>query len=120
MKNKLGLFQSDIQEITSVLSRFKAVDEAFIFGSRAKGTFHNGSDVDIALKGRNLSFSDISRISDWLNEETQMPYRFDVLDYHHTTKAALKAHVDRNGVLIFERTSSDIQDLSTPADQTKE
>lgn len=56
MKNKFGLFDNDLETIVSVLSQYNKVDKAYIFGSRAKGNFKNGSDIDIALKGTELDF----------------------------------------------------------------
>lgn len=78
------------------------VDEAIIFESRAKGNFRNGSDLDIAIKGRDLSFSAISNISYLLNEETLMPYRFDVLDYNMINNEDLKNHINRIGRIFYK------------------
>jgi len=103
MQNKFGLSEKDVATIIETLSREPHVDKAYIFGSRAKGNYKNGSDVDIALKGNELNFDDISRISYWLNEETQMPYQFDVLNYHTIKEPALTAHIDRVGVEFYSR-----------------
>lgn len=35
---------------------------AILYGSRAKGTFHNGSDIDLALKGQGLALQDLLKI----------------------------------------------------------
>lgn len=103
MRNKFGLLDTDMEAIVSVLSRQPKVNEAIIFGSRAKGNFKNGSDVDIALKGKDLDFDTISRISYLLNEETNMPYKFDVLNYHSTDEPALIDHIDRVGIEFYRR-----------------
>ncbi len=103
MRNKLGLLDTDMEAIVSVLSRQPKVNEAIIFGSRAKGNFKNGSDVDIALKGKDLDFDTISRISYSLNEETNMPYKFDVLNYHIIDEPALIDHIDRVGIEFYRR-----------------
>lgn len=76
---------------------------ASIFGSRAKGNYDNGSDVDIALKGPELDFDTISQISYWLNEETTMPYNFDLLNYNSIQEPALKEHIDRMGIEIYSK-----------------
>ncbi len=99
---EFGLLQSDVEEILAVLHEFPEIDSAYIFGSRAKGNFRNGSDVDIALKG------DISRdiqltVSYLLNEYTMMPYRFDIAVYHDINNEDLTAHIDRIGRLIYSR-----------------
>ena len=103
MKNNFGLLETDMKAIEAVLRQEPKVEKAIIFGSRAKGNFRNGSDVDLALQGEELDFDAISRISYQLNEETAMPYRFDVLNYHRLKEPALITHIDRVGVEIYNR-----------------
>ena len=103
MKNRFGLLDVDIEIIMQVLRKHPKVERAFIFGSRAKGNFKNGSDVDIALKGTDLDFDTISQVSYWLNEETNMPYRFDVLNYESINEPKLQEHIDRVGIEIYNR-----------------
>lgn len=101
---KFGLSESDIATIQEVIAQFPAVERAVIFGSRAKGTAARGSDIDIALFGNNLE--DItSKIHYQLEEETLLPYFFDVLDYQQLKNQNLKDHIDRVGKVFFERIS---------------
>jgi predicted nucleotidyltransferase len=103
MKNKLGLLETDMLAITAVLEKFPTIEKAIVFGSRAKGNFKNGSDVDLALKGNDLNLRLIHEVSMLLNEETKMPYQFDVLSYLDIKEPTLTFHIDRVGVVIFER-----------------
>ena len=84
-------------------SEFPNVKEAIIFGSRAKGNFKNGSDVDIALKGENINLEIVSNISYRLNEETVLPYKFDVLDYQSINNSKLTEHINRIGISVYIR-----------------
>src|SRR5690554_1010440 len=103
MKNNLGLFGADMEAIVFVLSRVPRVEKAFIFGSRAKGNFKNGSDIDLALMGEDLDFNTVSQISYQLNEETAMPYKFDVLHYDSIKEPTLIEHIDRVGIELYSR-----------------
>ncbi|SEG20890.1 nucleotidyltransferase family protein [Algoriphagus boritolerans] len=103
MKNKFGLLESDLTWIVEVISSHRQVEQAFIFGSRAKGNFRPGSDVDLALKGKNLDFETVSKISYILNEETLMPYKFDVINYHRIQEPELVLYIDRIGIEVFNR-----------------
>ncbi len=67
----LGLKDSDLENIIAVLQKEAEVEKAIIFGSRAKGNYKKGSDVDIALKGTRLDNTITRDISYILNEETQ-------------------------------------------------
>jgi uncharacterized protein len=96
-----GLKDSDITAIRQVLSQFPEVQRALVFGSRAKGNYQNGSDVDLALKGDILSYQTTVQIASILNEETMMPYHFDILDYHSIDNSNLRAHIDRVGQVIY-------------------
>ena len=98
-----GLRQTDLNSIIEVLQSYREVESAIIFGSRSKGDYKNGSDVDIALKGTTINHRLITRISYLLNEETLMPYKFDVLDYQTISNKNLTAHIDRAGKVFYER-----------------
>jgi predicted nucleotidyltransferase len=102
MKTEVGLKFSDLETMLNIFKREAAVEVVVLFGSRAKGNFKPGSDVDIALKGSRLTTQVINRISYQLNEETIMPYRFDVLNYHTITEPALIDHIDRVGKTIYQ------------------
>ena len=98
-----GLKDEDISTITGIIAQYGEVEKAFIFGSRAKGNYRNGSDVDIALQGKKISLETISGISYVLNEETLMPYHFDVLNYHTLNNPDLIHHIDRVGICFYEK-----------------
>ena len=98
-----GLRDSDLAYMLSVLNRFPEVRKAVIFGSRAKGNYKPGSDVDMAIFGEDVSFRTVARLHALLEEEGPMPYYIDIVDYTHNGHDALKAHIDRVGQVIFER-----------------
>lgn len=97
----LGLRDEDLKWIRETLHLFPSVEQGIVFGSRAKGTHKPGSDVDLALKGASLTFEETHRISYLLNEETLMPYRFDVLQYSEIQSEELIEHIDRVGAELY-------------------
>lgn len=92
-----GLTQTDISRITAALKQFPEIDDALIFGSRAKGTHKKASDVDLAIKGRAVTGETIKRLSFLLNEELPLPYFFDVVHYETLENRQLIEHIDRIG-----------------------
>lgn len=100
---KLGLRESDLSYVDALLRNFKEVEQAYLFGSRAKGTFRNGSDVDIALMGMGLSFTIVHQISYLLNEESPLPYHFDCVNFNTIENSALKEHIERVGIVVYTR-----------------
>lgn len=101
--NRFGLTDSEQELIRSVLRRHKAVTEAKIFGSRAKGNFQPNSDIDLALWG-NISLPAIAGIAGEL-DELPLPYTFDVQAYNAISYQPLREHIDRVGQSFYNRTS---------------
>src|SRR3989338_2427709 len=98
----LGLSSKELSEITLILKKFPDIQEAILFGSRAMGTFKPASDVDIALKGR-ITLPVVARFKALLEEESPMPYTFDVVDYHTIETPAFKEHIDKHGKSIYKQ-----------------
>lgn len=100
---KFGLSREDLNYITQAIAGFAEIDKAVIFGSRAKGSYKQGSDVDIAIYGHNVSFHTVSKLHALLEDESPMPYFFDVVDGTHLDHADLKDHIERVGQPIYEK-----------------
>jgi uncharacterized protein len=96
-----GLKDSDLQQIVDSFKRFDEIAEVLLFGSRAKGNYKTGSDIDLAIKGVNISHQTVTQLHDWLNEELPLPYFFDVVHYEALDEPQLKAHIDRVGTVLF-------------------
>ncbi|HAQ18203.1 MAG TPA: DNA polymerase III subunit beta [Prolixibacteraceae bacterium] len=101
MNKTAGLQDRDLAIIVSVLKQHSEVVEAWLLGIRAKGNYRTGSDVDIALKGENLTTEVSTNISYQLNEETSLPFKFDILNYNSISNIELKEHIDGVGILFF-------------------
>jgi uncharacterized protein len=97
-----GLSSDDLKVITEILKQYPEISEAFIFGSRAKGTQKAGSDVDIAIKGNDLDEL-VSTISGQLNEETPLPYTFDVVVFNPLSNDELQEHIQRVGIAFYSK-----------------
>lgn len=100
-----GLKDQDLEDIVQVMRTFVEVDKAILFGSRAKGNYKHGSDVDIAVYGNRINMNTISSIHAILEEESNMPYFFDIIDGTHLKQKELLDHIARVGKVIYERKS---------------
>ena len=100
--NDFGLSSRHMEIIREGVTRFADIEKMVVFGSRAMGNFKPGSDVDLALVG-NLAPNTVSRLSYLLNEETTLPYKFDLVEYSTISEPALKAHIDTEGKVLFEQ-----------------
>jgi len=86
--------------ILAVLKADAKVKEIVLFGSRAKGSFQNGSDIDLVVKGTELSFDDLQNLRVAL-DELNLPWEIDLLHYETITDPAVKEHIDRISVSLW-------------------
>ncbi|MDP3589001.1 MAG: nucleotidyltransferase domain-containing protein [Methylobacter sp.] len=98
---KYGLKEQIIAQINSVFARYPEVEQVILYGSRAKGTYKNSSDIDLTLKGHDLNLKVINSISNEL-DELLVPYSFDILIFSQISNADLVDHIDRLGVVFYE------------------
>ncbi|WP_129409184.1 nucleotidyltransferase family protein [Marinitoga lauensis] len=100
---KFGLNEKELKIIIDFIKQIPEIEEVLIFGSRAMGNYKKGSDVDLAIKGKNLTRDLLLKISYYLNEETFLPYFFDILDYNKIDNQDLKKHIDIYGITIYKK-----------------
>ena len=99
---KFGLPDNVIEKLQMVFETNAKVDKAFVFGSRAKGNYKEGSDIDISIKGKALNFDDILSLLDKL-DNLELVYKIDLLNYHTINEPALIEHIDRVGIELYSR-----------------
>jgi predicted nucleotidyltransferase len=98
-----GISKKSYLLIVDVLKSYPEVEAAIIFGSRAKGNYKNGSDIDLALIGESLNSKVILDIAGILNEGISIPYHVDVVNYHSISTQELKEHIDRVGKEFYRK-----------------
>lgn len=107
MNHSGGLIEKDIFDIREALSSFPEITRAILFGSRAKGNYRHGSDVDIAICGKNVTHETVITLSAILNEETRMPYQFDIVHFETIKNPDLKKHINRVGITLFNKSNTE-------------
>lgn len=98
----LGLSETELSTLREVFTQFDAIEEVILFGSRARGTHKKASDVDLAIKGKNIDLDTLAKLKYTLEEETNLPYFFDVVIYDKISDDALKRTIDEGGVKLYE------------------
>ena len=99
---RYGLEENDLKDIISVIEDNENVEEAILFGSRAKGNYKKASDIDIALVGKAIGLEDILDISIRM-DDLYLPYKFDFLNYYHIKEEKLIEHIKRVGIRLFKK-----------------
>ncbi|MCF7203589.1 nucleotidyltransferase domain-containing protein [Pseudomonas oligotrophica] len=97
-----GLKEADLQAIRDTLQRFPGICEAILYGSRAKGDFRPGSDIDLTLKGDHLSHQDLLDIELEL-DDLLLPYKIDLSLHQHIDNPQLLDHIARVGKSLYRK-----------------
>ena len=100
--DKFGISTEDWSAITQVLKSEEKIQEIVLFGSRAKGNYKPGSDIDLAMKGSGLTLVDLIDISAKL-DELDLPYKFDLVLFDRIQEPKLTEHIERVGIRIFNK-----------------
>ncbi len=97
-----GLKSEVVNRINEIFSRHEEIKEVILYGSRAKGNFRPGSDIDLTLVGKNLDLKILNRISSEL-DDLLLPYTIDLSIYDHITNQDLLDHINRVKKIFYRR-----------------
>ncbi len=97
-----GLKRSEIKELKRVFDRFEDIQKVVLFGSRAKGNFHDGSDIDLAIIGTDIDLKKIHNIEIEI-DKIFLPYKTDLLNFSKIKNQDLIEHINRVGIPIYKK-----------------
>ncbi len=95
-----GLSRDTVRKIAGVFVKYPNIAEAILYGSRAKGNYRPGSDIDLTLKGEGINLEQLNAISNEL-DDLLLPYTFDLSVFHHITNPDLLDHIERVGRVFY-------------------
>ena len=97
-----GLDLSVIEKIRGVFAGYPQIERVLLYGSRAKGNYRAGSDIDLTLIGEQLTMSHLMQIENEL-DELLLPYKIDLSLLHKIESRELTDHIERVGVVFDEK-----------------
>lgn len=98
-----GLAPSAILKIKMVLSHYPQVEKAILYGSRAKGNYKTGSDIDLTLHGgKDLTLDVLYRILDEF-DDLLLPYTIDLSIFADIGDPDVIEHILRVGVIFYDK-----------------
>lgn len=100
-----GLPPAAVEKIRSVFARYPQVEKAVLYGSRAKGNYKNGSDIDLTLYGEGLNLGVLLKILAEL-DDLLLPWMIDLSIYSAIDHAGLREHIERVGLIFYQRPNS--------------
>ena len=97
-----GLADIELQALRDALASVPEVEEAIIYGSRARGTNRIASDIDLTLKGNNLTYLQLALLDERI-DELYLPYFVDLSLYSMLKNPDLLDSIHREGKVFYNR-----------------
>lgn len=97
-----GLADIELQALRDALASVPEVEEAIIYGSRARGTNRIASDIDLTLKGNSLTYLQLALLDERI-DELYLPYFVDLSLYSMLKDPDLLDSINREGKVFYNR-----------------
>lgn len=107
MGNKLscfGLPLETIQKIHGVFKSYPEIEQVCIYGSRAKGNYHLGSDIDLVIMDDLIKDSRLNKLEIDL-DDLLLPYKLDLTVFQKIQDQDLIGHITRISSLFYKKVS---------------
>jgi len=99
---EIRISETNLEEIRDFAMKYPTIEKIVLYGSRAKGNFRPGSDLDMVLIGDELKLKD--QLSFWGDlDDSYQPYLFDVAILSHIKNESLLDHIQRVGKVIYKK-----------------
>lgn len=102
-----GLNELTINKINIIFAKYPNILKVILYGSRAKGNFKNGSDIDLTIESDDLSFENLLQIENEI-DDLLLPYSVDLSLKKDLDHKDLIEHIERVGVVFFEKLNSGV------------
>lgn len=99
---KYGLSENTLQQIRHIFMQFPEIEQVLLYGSRALGTHHPGSDIDLVFIGLLINDNTISLVNEKL-DMLSTPYLFDIGIKYKIKNPELLNHIEKFGIEIYSK-----------------
>lgn len=98
-----GLPAVALGKICSVFASHPEVQKVVLYGSRAKGNYKTGSDIDLTMYGDSINQTLLLKILTEL-DDLLLPWIIDLSIFRQIDNVSLLEHIERVGVVFYQRT----------------
>lgn len=88
--------------LTQIFGAYEQIKEVVLYGSRAKGTHHERSDIDLAIRNSAVSRYLLAELQFEI-DNSDIPYMVDLSVWENIENEALLAHIERVGKVFYQR-----------------
>jgi len=100
MPTTYGLPDKAIAQLCGVFSHYPAIHSVLLYGSRAKGNYRPGSDIDLSIQAPTLGLTDLLAIENQI-DDLLLPWTVDLSLLHHIDNPELIDHIRRIGAPLY-------------------
>nr|VFK19663.1 MAG: Nucleotidyltransferase domain-containing protein [Candidatus Kentron sp. LPFa]VFK33623.1 MAG: Nucleotidyltransferase domain-containing protein [Candidatus Kentron sp. LPFa] len=79
-RERFGLDETVIERINGAFTAFPSIKKVMLYGSRAKGNYRSGSDIDLTIIGTGVTEQEILALENRL-DDLLLPYTIDLCIY---------------------------------------
>lgn len=90
------------EKLFGCFENYEHIQEVVLYGSRAKGNFKPASDIDLVIKGDQMSERELMRLENDL-DDLLLPWKIDISLFHHLTNSDLINHIERVGKSVYKQ-----------------
>ena len=104
MAESLHLSSRHREEIEALLHKHLPGVEVWAYGSRVNGRSHDGSDLDLVLRGPELAEIDISQLADFIEalQDSTIPFLVEARDWARLPES-FHREIEREHVVLAAR-----------------
>jgi predicted nucleotidyltransferase len=94
-----GLLATDIAKLKKTFNLHPLIDQVTLYGSRAKGSYKKGSDIDLTIIGK-LSWKEFTQLENEL-DDLLLPYQIDLSLFNQIDDISIIDHINRVGKKFY-------------------
>ena len=92
-----GLPDAVVDRLQHVFRQYPGIGVVRLYGSRAKGDYRPGSDIDLCIEGKTLTLGELFEIENRI-DDLLLPWKVDLSLRHQIDNRELLEHIDHVGV----------------------
>ena len=97
-----GLPATAIAQLRAVFASWPAISRVLLYGSRAKGNYRPGSDIDLTIEADALPLAQLLAIENQI-DDLLLPWMVDLSVREQIENPSLLEHIARVGVPFYVR-----------------
>ncbi len=97
-----GISSESFNKLITLFNETPNITEVTLYGSRALGTYKDGSDIDITIMNNNFSYNELLTLTNKI-DDLLIPYKVDISIFNTLDNQELIEHINKHGVTFFKK-----------------